>query len=156
MSNANASSCHIFIYDAGIVKLPFSRQKTTAGLKQMSEQEISLEDIQKLLDWHRKLDGKTPVLALADTETRLHQSLQDYSAYWFRDEQATHPAAVELFVRQLFDSLRMMDASNRNDVLNRMRSEGGYQSTGAGGVSGTNRYHSDRSRVDKSLIRRKR
>jgi hypothetical protein len=123
----------------------------------MSEQEISLEDIQKLLDWHRKLDGKTPVLALADTETRLHQSLQDYSAYWFRDEQATHPAAVELFVRQLFDSLRMMDASNRIDVLNRMRLEGGYQSTGASGApSGPNRYHSDRSRADGKLIRRKR
>ena len=122
----------------------------------MSEQEISLEDIQKLLDWQRKLEGKTPVLGLSDNDSTFHQSLKDLAAYWFRDEQATHPAAVELFVRQLFDSLRMMDPTNRIDVLNRMRSEGGYQSTGAGGVSGVNRYHSDRSRVDKSLIRRKR
>ena len=123
----------------------------------MSNPEISLEDIQKLLEWQQKLEGKTPVLGLSETDNLLQQSLQDTAAYWFRDEQATHPAAVELFVRQLFDSLRTMDPTNRNDVLNRMRSEGGYQSTGASGApSGPNRYHSDRSRADGKLIRRKR
>ncbi|MDP6583708.1 MAG: hypothetical protein QF535_03555 [Anaerolineales bacterium] len=123
----------------------------------MSKPEISLEDIQKLLEWQQKLDGKTPVLGLTDTDSTFHQSLQDTAAYWFRDEQATHPAAVELFVRQFFDSLRMMDPTNRIDVLNRVRLEGGYQSTGASGApSGPNRYHSDRSRADGKLIRRKR
>ena len=123
----------------------------------MSNPEISLEDIQKLLDWQRKLEGNTPVLGLTETDSLLQKSLQDLAAYWFRDEQATHPAAVELFVRQLFDSLRNMDPTNRIDVLNRIRSQGGYQSTGASGApSGPNRYHSDRSRADGKLIRRKR
>ena len=96
----------------------------------MSNPEISLEDIQKLLEWQQMLEGKTPVLGLTDGDSIFHQSLQDTAAYWFRDEQATHPAAVELFVRQLYDSLRMMDASNRIDVLNRIRSEGGYRAQG--------------------------
>ena len=122
----------------------------------MSDQKIELEDIQKLLQWQQKLEGKTPVLGLSEDESLLPKALQDLAAYWFRDEQATHPAAVELFARQFFDSLRMMDPSNRNDVMNRIRLEGGYQSTGAGIVSGTNRYHSDVSRADGSLIRRKR
>ena len=123
----------------------------------MSNPEISLEDIQKLIKWQRMLEGNTPVLGLTETDSLLQKSLQDLSAYWFRDEQATHPAAVEMFVRQLFDSLRTMDPTNRNDVLNRIRSEGGYQSTGASGAPrGPNRYHSDRSRADGKLIRRKR
>mgnify|MGYP003152608396 FL=1 len=122
----------------------------------MSDKTIELEDIQKLLQWQQKLEGKTPVLGLTDNDSLLQEALQELSAYWFREEQATHPAAVELFVRQLFDSLRTMDPANRNNVLNRIRLEGGYQSTGTGGISGTNRYHSDISKADGSMIRRKR
>jgi len=122
----------------------------------MSEKTIELEDIQKLLQWQQKLEGKTPVLGLTDNDSLLQETLQELSAYWFREEQATHPAAVELFTRQLFDSLRTMDPVNRNNVLNRIRLEGGYQSTGTGGISGANRYHSDRSKADGSLIRRRR
>ena len=118
------------------------------------EQKITLEQIQKLLAWQRSLEGRTPLLGLDDNDQPLRKGLDEMATFWFDDSEMKHPAAIGQFVRQLLDSLRLIDSNNRNAILRRIRLEGGYRSTNTGGVSGNNRYDADKSRVDNSLYKR--
>ena len=120
------------------------------------EQQVTMEQIHKLLAWHRSLEGRTPLLGLDDNDQPLRQGLEEMATFWYDDSEMKHPAAIGQFVRQLLDSLRLIDTNNRKAILRRIRSEGGYISSNTGGVSGVNRYHSDKSAVDGRLIRRKR
>jgi len=120
------------------------------------EQQVTMEQIHKLLAWHRSLEGRTPLLGLDDNDQPLRKGLEEMATFWYDDSEMNHPAAIGQFVRQLLDSLRLIDTNNRNAILRRIRSEGGYISSNTGGVSGVNRYHSDKSAVDGRLIRRRR
>jgi hypothetical protein len=118
------------------------------------EQQVTMEQIHKLLAWHRSLDGRTPLLGLDDNDQPLRQGLEKMATFWFDDSEMTHPAAIGAFVRQLLDALRLIDSNNQKAILRRIRSEGGYTSTNTGGVSGKARYDADKSRVDGMLYKR--
>jgi len=100
-----------------------------------------------------RLKGTRPMLNLYPADTKISKSIRECARIWHGAKEV-HWRAIDDFLRQLFEALADDDVDTEA-VLNDIKKHAGMGYS-SGGVSGTNHYSSDKSRVDGKLIRRKR
>ena len=95
------------------------------------------------------------MLNIYPADTKISSSVRRCAAVWFnKKEQQIFHADIDNFLRQLFISLADKDVKTTAILTDIKKHSGvGYKSSG---VHGKNKYHSDKSRVDGGMIRRKR
>ena len=87
-------------------------------------------------------------------EQPIVEMLKRFSVRWFDEEFADTLWHVNKAVEQFFEHLNMGGDKLIDEMIERARKSN--PNVGVGPVSGINRYHSDKSRTDGKLIRRKR
>lgn len=113
------------------------------------------EDLIQMSKYFVRLKGTRPMLNLYPADTKLSTVIRECAAEWFnKDQRIIFNADIDDFLRQLFEAFADKDVKTTAILTDIKKHSGmGYQS---GGVSGINKYHSDKSRVDSRMIRRKR
>ena len=102
-----------------------------------------------------RLKGTRPMLNVYPADKKISKSLRDCAAEWFNKDPAkiVH-SEIDNFLRQFFEALADSDVNYKALLIDVKKHAGvGYKS---GGVHSKNKYHSDKSRVDGRMIRRKR
>ena len=112
------------------------------------------ERVRDMLAYFKRLGYTKPMLNLYPTDGKIKEAIRQSTAVWYEKEaEDMHEIAMDNFLKAMFTVLA--DKKLRNKILPEIKRLGGvgYKS---GGVSGRYTYHSDKSRVDGRLIRRKR
>ena len=110
--------------------------------------------VREMLAYFKRLGYTKPMLNLHPTDGKIKEAIKQSTAVWFeREADDIHELAMDDFLKAMFTVLA--EKKLREKILLEIKKLGGvgYKS---GGVSGRYTYHSDKSRVDGSLIRRKR
>ena len=108
----------------------------------------------EMLEYFKRLGYTKPMLNLYPTDGKIKEAIKQSTAVWFeREADDIHELAMDDFLKAMFTVLA--EKKLREKILLEMKKLGGvgYKS---GGGSGRYTYHSDKSRVDGKLIRRKR
>ena len=108
----------------------------------------------EMLEYFKRLCYTKPMLNLYPTDGKIKEAIKQSTAVWFeREADDIHELAMDDFLKAMFTVLA--EKKLREKILLEIKKLGGvgYKS---GGVSGRYTYHSDKRRVDGSLIRRKR
>ena len=110
--------------------------------------------VREMLAYFKRLGYTKPMLNLHPTDGKVKEAIRQSTAVWFEKEaDDIHELAMDDFLKAMFTVLA--EKKLRDKILPQIKKLGGvgYKS---GGVSGRYTYHSDKSRVDGRLIRRKR
>lgn len=109
----------------------------------------------ELTHYMARLKGSRPMLNIYPADKKISKSVRDCAAEWFnKDPAKIMHSDIDNFLRQFFEALADKDINYRAIMIDVKKHAGiGYKSSG---VHGKNRYHSDKSRVDGKMIRRKR
>ena len=125
----------------------------------MSEaKELKIPPAKQLIEMSKyfvRLNGTRPMLNLYPADTKLSETIRECAAEWLsKDKQELFNADIDNFLRQLFEAFADKDVKTTAILTDIKKQAGiGYKSSG---VHGKNKYHSDKSRVDGGMIRRKR
>ena len=109
----------------------------------------------ELTNYMTRLKGTRPMLNVYPADKKISKSLRDCAAEWFNKDPAkiVH-SEIDNFLRQFFEALADSDVNHTALLIDVKKHAGiGYKS---GGIHSKNKYHSDKSRVDGRMIRRKR
>ena len=110
--------------------------------------------VKEMLVYFKRLGYTKPMLNVYPTDGKIKEAIRQSTAVWYEKEaDDVHDLAMDNFLRAIFTVLA--EKKLRNKILPELKRLGGvgYKS---GGVYGDRTYHSDKSRVDGRLIRRKR
>ena len=110
--------------------------------------------IASLMRYHEKHTLGNIILSYKSEEQPLVEMLKKFSVRWFDEEFADTMWHVNKAIEQFFEHLHMGGDKLINEMIERARKSN--PNVGVGPVIGINRYHSDKSRTDGKLIRRKR
>tara|TARA_Y100001963_G_scaffold121201_1_gene169580 strand:+ start:678 stop:1121 length:444 start_codon:yes stop_codon:yes gene_type:complete len=110
--------------------------------------------IASLMSYHEKHTLGNIILSYKKEEQPIVEMLKRFSVRWFDEEFADTLWHVNKAVEQFFEHLNMGGDKLIDEMIERARKSN--PNVGVGPVSGINRYHSDKSRTDGKLIRRKR
>ena len=119
----------------------------------MPKHDVGVLELISLARWFKKHEKKMPLYSVGV----ITEKMRDFGRYWHKrkdggDGQRDVSNAIEQLLETLFD----MPETKQHDAIDRIRAFYIPAHGTSGGVSGINRYHSDKSRVDGKLIRRKR
>tara|TARA_B100000902_G_C27012141_1_gene765343 strand:+ start:155 stop:517 length:363 start_codon:yes stop_codon:yes gene_type:complete len=112
------------------------------------------ERVRDMLAYFKRLGYTKPMLNLHPTDGKIKEAIKQSTAVWFEKEaDDIHELAMDNFLKAMFTVLA--EKKLRDKILLEIKKLGGvgYKS---GGIHGKYTYHSDTSRVDGRLIRRKR
>jgi hypothetical protein len=111
--------------------------------------ELSIEDIKSYL----RGKEQHPIMHVKDSKDPDYKTMSKFVRD-IRPETEDYMSAVAGQMNQLMSSLRHMESNDYNKIVNTFKK---YNIKGtSGGIRGNRTYGYDRSRVDGSLIRRKR
>mgnify|MGYP005818503015 FL=1 len=108
----------------------------------------------EMLEYFKRLGYTKPMLNLYPTDSKVKEAIRQSTAEWYEKKaEDIHELALDNFLRSMFTVLA--EKKLRDKILPEIKKLGGvgYKS---GGIHGKYTYHSDTSRVDGRLIRRKR
>ena len=108
----------------------------------------------EMLEYFKRLGYTKPMLNLYPTDSKVKEAIRQSTAEWYEKKaEDIHELAMDNFLKAMFTVLA--EKKLRNKILPEIKKLGGvgYKS---GGIHGKYTYHSDTSRVDGRLIRRKR
>jgi len=108
----------------------------------------------EMLEYFKRLGYTKPMLNLYPTDGKVKEAIRQSTAVWYEKKaDDIHELAMDNFLKAMFTVLA--DKKLRDKILPEIKKLGGvgYKS---GGVYGNYTYHSDKSRIDGRLIRRKR
>ena len=111
--------------------------------------EISMEDIKSYL----RGKEQHPIMHVSGRDDPDYKSMRKF-VQDIRPETEDYMSAVTGQMNRLMSSLRHMESADYNRIVNTFKK---YEVKGSsGGITGTRMYGYDRSRVDGSMIKRKR
>jgi hypothetical protein len=108
----------------------------------------------EMLEYFKRLGYTKPMLNLYPTDSKVKEAIRQSTAEWYEKKaDDIHELAMDNFLKAMFTVLA--EKKLRDKILPEIKKLGGvgYKS---GGIHGKYTYHSDTSRVDGRLIRRKR
>jgi hypothetical protein len=108
----------------------------------------------EMLEYFKRLGYTKPMLNLYPTDSKVKEAIRQSTAEWYEKKaEDIHELAMDNFLKAMFTVLA--EKKLRDKILPEIKKLGGvgYKS---GGIHGKYTYHSDTSRVDGRLIRRKR
>ena len=112
------------------------------------------ERVREMLVYFKRLGYTKPMLNLYPTDGKIKEAIKQSTAVWYEKEaDDIHDLAMDNFLKAIFTVLA--EKKLRDKILPQIKKLGGVGYT-SGGISGRYTYHSDKSRVDGRLIRRKR
>ena len=110
--------------------------------------------VKEMLVYFKLLCYTKPMLNLYPTDGKIKEAIKQSTAVWYEKEaDDIHDLAMDNFLKAIFTVLA--EKKLRDKILPQIKKLGGVGYT-SGGISGRYTYHSDKSRVDGRLIRRKR
>ena len=116
--------------------------------------EVNPLQLVALMSYHKKHTLGSVILSYESEDEPNVKSLKEFSVRWFNQPLADTLWHVNKAVEQFFEHLHMGGDKLIDKVIKIARESN--PNVGVGPVSGRNTYHSDKSRVDNRLIRRKR
>ena len=110
--------------------------------------------VKEMLVYFKRLGYTKPMLNLYPTDGKIKEAIKQSTAVWYdKEADDIHDLAMDNFLKAIFTVLA--EKKLRDKILPQIKKLGGVGYT-SGGISGRYTYHSDKSRVDGKLIRRKR
>ena len=110
---------------------------------------VNIEDIQSYI----RGKENTPMLHVRDSDDPDYKTMRNFIMD-IKPDTEDYMSAVATQMNKLMSSLRHMEPNDYNRIVNTFRK---YEVKGtSGGIRGTRMYGYDRSRVDGSMIKRKR
>lgn len=110
--------------------------------------------LMSLMSYHKKHTLGNIILSYQSEDQPIVEMLKKFSVRWFDEPHADTLFHVNKAVEQFFEHLSM-GGDKLTDKMIKIARESN-PNVGVGPVSGINKYHSDKSRTDNKLIRRKR
>ena len=114
------------------------------------KEELSIEDIKSYL----RGKEQHPIMHVSGRDDPDYKSMRQFVQDIAPDTE-DYMSAVATQMNKLMSSLRHMESNDYNRIVNTFKKYDTSQMNG-GGISGKRMYGYDRSRVDGSMIRRKR
>ncbi len=114
---------------------------------------MNLETLNKFNNYMTQHTDRIPLLSVQSVEDKRFNVLREFLSLCF-DEVEDNAWSVSMNLGKFADSLSTMEQSDK-DAMARLISKYEVKGTSSG-ISGERRYGYDRSRVDRSLIRRRR
>ena len=114
---------------------------------------MNVATLNKFNNYMTQHTDKVPLLSVQSTDDKRFNVLREFLSQCFEDVE-DNAWSVSMNLGKFVDSLSTMEQSDK-DALSRLVSKYEVKGTSSG-VSGEGTYGYDRSRVDRSLIRRRR
>lgn len=119
----------------------------------MPKDDVGVLELISLARWFKKHEKKMPLYSVGVVT----EQMRDFGRYWHkRKDGGDNQRDISNAIQQLLETLFDMPETKQHDAIDGIRAFYIPSYGTSGGVSGTNEYHSDKSRVDGKLIRRKR
>ena len=114
---------------------------------------MNLEAVNKFNNYMTQHTDKVPLLSVQSVEDNRFNVLRDFLKSCF-DDVEDNAWSVSMNLGKFVDALSTMEPADK-DAMTRLISKYEVKGTSSG-ISGERRYGYDRSRVDRTLIRRRR
>ena len=112
-----------------------------------------MDGVEKFSKYMTQHTDKLPLLSVGSTDDKRFNVLRDFLAHIYTDVE-DNTWSVGQHIGKFVDSLSTMEPEDRNRIVNTVRK---YEVKGThGGIRGKGTYGYDISRVDRTLIKRKR
>jgi|TARA_Y100001963_G_C6663362_1_gene391594 hypothetical protein len=113
------------------------------------DREVTIEDVQHFI----RAKSEIPLIHVRGMDDPIYKNMEDIVLRIWPDTEK-HPYAIASQIKEIMFTFQYMEDYDKDKIINTFAK---YQVKGeSGGIHGERTYGYDKSRIDRSLIRRKR